>query len=38
MIWSKNIPGRGKSKDKSLEIRVRLEYLRDVEKARMAGA
>ena len=28
MIWRKNIPGRGNSKDKSIEMRLRLEHLR----------
>ena len=28
-MWRKNIPERGKSKDKSVEIRVNLEHLRN---------
>ena len=28
MIWRKNIAARGNSKDKSIEMRLRLEYLR----------
>ena len=28
MIWRKNIPGRGNSKDKSIEMRLRLKNLR----------